>query len=95
MMLFSVVFFGFHNVIIAAFVSSTVLGIVFAGAAVAVVMFGAKDYLRFILPHFWESVAVAAVIIGFAWILLNAPKWKNWVKYAIIGLVVAVAVIIG
>ena len=45
------------------------VGIVMTVAAVVVVLFGAKDYLRFILPHFWKSVAVAACIIGFGLIL--------------------------
>ena len=36
-----------------------VLGIVMTGAAIAVVIFGAKDYLRFILPHFYESAGIA------------------------------------
>ena len=45
------------------------VGIVMTVAAVVVVLFGAKDYLRFILPHFWKSVAVVACIIGFGLIL--------------------------
>ena len=49
-------------------------------AAVFVIIFGAKEYLRFILPHFWESLAVAACIIAFGLMLLFPPKWKNWLK---------------
>ena len=76
-------------------VTGFVIGLVMTIAGIAVVIFGAKEYLRFIMPHFWESVVVAGVILGFAWILIFAPKWKKWVKFIIIGLVVAVAVVIG
>ena len=74
---------------------SLVLGIVFAGAAVAVVMFGAKDYLRFILPHFWESLAVAGVILAFALVLFFPVPGKNWLKNLILAAVVLVAVVLG
>ena len=74
---------------------SLVLGIVFAGAAVAVVMFGAKDYLRFILPHFWESLAVAGVILAFALVLFFPVHGKNWLKNLILICVVLVAVVVG
>ena len=76
-------------------VASFVIGIVLAIAAVFVVIFGAKDYLRFILPHFWKSVAVAAGIIAFALILLFPPKWKAWVKGAVLVAVTLAAVVLG
>jgi len=76
-------------------ITGFVTGAVMAIAAVFVIIFGAKEYLRFILPHFWESLAVSCCIIGFALILLFPPKWKNWLKYALIGIVAAVAVVIG
>ena len=76
-------------------VTAFVGGILLAVAAVAVVIFGAKDYLRFILPHFWKSVAVSACILAFGWMLLFPPKMKLWLKGAVIGLVVLVAVVIG
>ena len=76
-------------------VTGFVIGAVMAIAAVFVIIFGAKEYLRFILPHFWESLAVSICIIGFSLILLFPPKWKSWLKYALIAAVVAVAVIIG
>ena len=71
------------------------IGTVMAIAAVFVIIFGAKDYLRFILPHFWKSLAVASCITVFGLILLFPPKWKNWVKYVLILVVVAAAVVIG
>lgn len=76
-------------------IAGFVTGAVMTVAAVFVIIFGAKDYIRFILPHFWESVAVSGGIIGFALILLFPPKWKNWLKYALIGAVAVIAVVIG
>ena len=72
-----------------------VIGVVMAVAAVFVIIFGAKDYLRFILPHFWESLIIGGCITAFALILLFPPKWKKWVKYVIILAVVVVAVVLG
>ena len=72
-----------------------VIGVIMAVAAVFVIIFGAKDYLRFILPHFWESVGISACIIAFALILLFPPKWKNGLKYGLILAVVAAAVVMG
>ena len=76
-------------------VTGFVLGIVMAVAAVCVVLFGARDYLRFILPHFWESLIISGCIIAFALMLLFPPRWRNWLKYGVVGAVVAVAVVIG
>ena len=76
-------------------VTGFVIGVVMAVAAVAVVIFGAKDYLRFILPHFWKSVAVSGCILIFARLLLFPPQWKRWVKIAVIGAVVLAAVVMG
>ena len=74
---------------------SLVFGILFTGAAVAVVIFGAKDYLRFILPHFWKSLAVTGGILGFALVLYCPIRGKNWLKGLILTAVVLVAVVIG
>lgn len=71
------------------------IGAIMTAAAIAVIIFGAKDYLRFIMVHFWESVAIATGIIAFAWVLLFPPKWKSWVKAAIIAIVIIAAVIAG
>ena len=76
-------------------VTGFVTGIVMSVAAIAVIIFGAKDYLRFILPHFWKSLIISGCIIAFALILLFPPKWKNWLKYVLILVVAAVAVVIG
>ena len=76
-------------------VAGFVIGAVMIVAAIVVIIFGAKDYLRFILVHFWESLAVTACILAFALILLFPPKLKVWVKGILIAIVVAAAVIIG
>ena len=76
-------------------VTGLVIGVVMTVAAVFVVIFGAKDYMRFILPHFWESVAVSGCIIVFALILLFPPRWNAAVKYALIAVIVAVSVVLG
>ena len=64
-------------------------------AAIFVIIFGAKDYLRFIMVHFWESMAITVGILIFAWILLFPPKMKTWIKALIIGIVIVAAVIMG
>ena len=72
-----------------------VLGLVFCAAGVAVVIFGAKDYLRFILPHFWTSVAVSGGIIAFALLLFFPIRGRNGLKTAMVALVILAAVVIG
>ena len=74
---------------------SLILGIIFAGAAGAVVYFGAKDYLRFILPHYWESLAVAGGLLLLAWILYCPIQEKNWLKGLILVAAVLVAILLG
>ena len=76
-------------------VTGFVTGLIMTVAAVFVIIFGAKDYIRFILPHFWESLAVSGCIIAFGLILLFPPKWKNWLKYVLIAAVAAAAVVVG
>ena len=76
-------------------VTGFVTGAIMAVAAVCVVIFGAKDYLRFILPHFWESLAVSGCITAFALMLLFPPRWSKRIKMAVIGAVVLAAVVMG
>ena len=76
-------------------ITGFVTGMVMAIAGICVVIFGAKDYLRFILPHFWESVAVSACILAFGLILFFPPRWNKWVKAAVVAAVVLAAVVIG
>ena len=76
-------------------ITGLVIGTVMTVAAIFVIIFGAKDYLRFILPHFWESVLVSACIIAFALLLYFPIRGRKWLKTAIVAAVVIVAVIIG
>ena len=76
-------------------IAGFVIGAVMTVAAVFVIIFGAKDYLRFITVHFRESLVITAGILIFALILLFPPKWKLWVKGIVIGAVVLAAVVIG
>ena len=76
-------------------ITGLITGIVMAVAAMFVIIFGAKDYLRFILPHFWESVIISGCIIAFALLLYFPTRGKNWLKTAIVAAVVLVAVVIG
>ena len=72
-----------------------ILGLVFAVAAVIVVLFGAKDYLRFILPHFWKSLAVAGGILAFGLVLFFPIRGRNGLKAWLVAAVVLVCVILG
>ena len=71
------------------------LGLVFAAAAVVVVIFGAKDYLRFILPHFLKSAAVAACICAFALLLYFPIRGRRGLKALILIAVILAAVGMG
>lgn len=76
-------------------VTGFVIGAVMSVAAVVVIAFGAKDYLRFILVHFRESLVITALILIFGWILFFPPKLSFRVKVVLLALVVAAAVVIG
>jgi len=76
-------------------VTGFVIGLVMLIAALAVIHFGAKDYLRFILVHFWNTLAVSGCIIGFALILFFPPRWRKGVKIALLAVVILTAVVIG
>lgn len=76
-------------------VTGFVIGIIMAVGAVVVILFGAKDYLRFILVHFRKSMAVTACILLFALVLFFPPKLEFWAKSVLLLLVVAAAVVIG
>ena len=76
-------------------VTGFAVGLLMTIAAIAVIIFGAKDYLRFIMVHFWESILITCGIGVFAWVLLFPPKLKTWVKGIILAVIVLVAVILG
>ena len=75
-------------------VTGLAVGAVTAVAAVFVVLFGAKDYLRFILPHFWKSLAVTGALALLA-LLLFFPLKSKWLKGAILAACVLAAVVLG
>ena len=79
-------------------VAALAVGVIVAVGAVVVVIFGAKDYLRFIMVHFWESLAVTGGILAFAGALLFPVKNTRKalaVKAAVLLIVVLGAVVIG
>ena len=71
------------------------LTLIFAAAAAVVVLFGAKDYLRFILPHFYESLAVAACILIFALALFFPARRRYVLKTVLVAVVILACVVIG
>ena len=77
-----------------AIAGATIGGIVTVGAIV-VVIFGAFDYLPFILPHFWKSLAVAGCILTFALLVFFPIQGKTKLKVVIVAAVVIAAVVIG
>ena len=79
-------------------IAGLVIGVITAAAAVAVVLFGAKDYLSFILVHFKESLAITGCVGALALALLfpvqNTRKNLIW-KWAVILAAVLIAVVWG
>lgn len=71
------------------------IGAVMLIASLAVIYFGAFDYLRFILPHFWKSLGVVGAIGAFALMLFFPPKWSRVAKCALVAGVILLAVLIG
>lgn len=76
-------------------VAGFAIGLITAVAALMVIHFGAKDYLRFILVHFWKSLAVTGCILVFALVLFFPVRGKNLLKAGLLALVVLGAVVIG
>ncbi|MBO7251435.1 MAG: metallophosphoesterase [Oscillospiraceae bacterium] len=79
-------------------VAGFVIGVITAAAAVVVVLFGAKDYLNFIMVHMWESMAFTACLMAFAGALFfpvaNTKKSLPW-KAVVMGLAIILAVVVG
>ena len=74
-------------------IAGAVITLIMAVAAVIVVLFGAKDYLRFILVHFWESVAITGCVAAFA-LALFIPVKNNWFSAIWKSILVAAAILI-
>ena len=79
-------------------ITALVIGVIVSVGAVVVVLFGAKDYLRFISVHFFRSLAVTVCILGFAICLLfpakNTKRALAW-KTGLLALVIGTAVVFG
>ncbi len=78
-----------------ASITGMVIGIIMTVGAAVVVYFGAWDYLSFIMVHFWKSLGVTACIGLFALVLFFPVKGHTKCKWALLGLVVVAAVVIG
>lgn len=76
-------------------IAGAVIGLILAVAAVVVIQFGAKDYLRFILVHFWESLAITGAILVFALLLFFPVQGKVKLKAALVAVVILAAVVMG
>ncbi len=78
-----------------ASVTAFVIGMVMLVGGVVVVYFGARDYLRFIMGHFWLSAAVSGCITAIALILFFPPRWSRTVKALVIAVIVLFSIVIG
>ena len=76
-------------------VALTVLLGVFTVASVVVVVMGAVDYLYFILPKFCISLLVGICIAGFAALLFCKRVKSTALKWALVALVIVIAVFEG
>lgn len=75
-------------------VTAFVIGAIVTVAAVFVVLFGAKDYLRFIMVHFWKSLWVCTGILVFTLVLFFPVTGKSRLVLTLKGVAVT-AVILG
>lgn len=74
------------------------IGMLMTVAAVVVVLFGAKDYLRFIMVHFWESFWITCALIVFGLVLffsVKNTKKSLILKSLLAAVAVMVAVVLG
>jgi len=76
-------------------ITALVIGVVMAIAAGVVIAFGAKDYMRFILVHFYRSVAVTGLLAVFALALFCPVSGHRGIKALLLAAVTALAVILG
>ena len=79
-------------------IASFAVTVMVTAAAAAVVAFGAKDYMRFILVHFRESLVVTAGILLFALVLffpMKNTKAALVFKVALVAAVILGAVVLG
>ena len=79
-------------------VAAFVITVIVTVGAVCVVAFGAKDYMRFIMVHFRESLVITGAIILFALVLFFPVKNSKTAlvcKAVLLAVVILVAVVLG
>ena len=79
-------------------ITGFVLGVLLLVIAVVIVILGARDYLRFIMVHFWESFWITGSLLIFALVLFFPVKntKKNVIfKGALVAVALLVAVVLG
>lgn len=76
-------------------ITGFVIGLIMTVAAVVVVALGAKDYLRFILVHFWKSLAVTGCILAVTLLLYFPIQGKAKLKAILVAGIILAAVVIG
>ena len=79
-------------------VAGLAIGILMTVAAIVIVLFGAKDYLRFIMVHFWESFWITCAVLIFALVLFFPVKNSKKVligKAILVAAAILVAVVLG
>ncbi len=80
-------------------IAGFVIGCIMTVGALAVIYFGAWDYLDFILVHYIRSLWVSAGLIGLALLLFfpaaNNTRWVTGCKWAVLLLAVLCAVVFG
>ena len=77
-------------------VAALILELVLALGALVVIHFGAKDYLRFILVHYYRSLAAAGCIGLFALVLYFPVRGRaRLLKGIVMAAVVLIAVVLG
>lgn len=79
-------------------IAGAVITLIMTVGAIVVVLFGAKDYMRFIMVHYWESVAITGCVAAFA-LALFFPVKNNWFSVAwksiLVAAVILIAVVLG
>ena len=79
-------------------IAGFVITVITTVGAMVVVAFGAKDYMRFIMVHFWESMAVTGGVMVFSLVLFfpvkNTKAAIAW-KSVLLAVVILICVVLG
>ncbi len=76
-------------------ITALAVGIIMTGGAIVVILFGARDYMSFILPHFYDSLLGAVLLLFLAWLLFFPLKGKTALKAGILLAAAILAIVIG